>query len=373
MSFHFNPQKKMTTSQNISNKIFLYQLPALAISSSVFLAISSPIFAGPQSTNFELKTYDFGNGGTQETSSTNYSMQGEAGSQDKTKSSGTNYNLNSGLTFSNQANVPAAPTVSNPAQNYDRLKIVLNNGNNPSDATFAIAISPDNFTTTYYVQSDNTIGTSLGTEDWQTYTTWGGATGFFAKTLKQNTTYTVKVKARSGKYSETEWSQTGSAVTSTPSLTFSISLSSLTFDNLNAGNSYTDNSKSTVLTTSTNAAYGYVIYGHETGPLTSGLNTIPDYSSPNSAPTSWSGYGFGYTTSDNDLTGGTNNRFASGTKYAGFTTSTPGDPIADHTTLTEGTSISNEQFTISYKVAANPNTFAGAYTNKIIYVIVPSY
>ena len=339
-----------------------------------FSLFTSPMFvyAGPQSTTYELKTYDFGGGGTAETNSTNYSVQGTAGSMDISKVDSTNYSLGAGLTFANQANVPAAPTFTNPATNYDRLKFVIDNGNNPSNAVFAIAISSDNFTTTYYVQDDNTISTTLGTEDWQTYANWGSGTGEFVRTLRPNTTYKIKVKAKNGKYTESAYSAESSASTSTPSLTFGISANSLSFNNLNSGNSYTDSSKSTTLTTSTNAYYGYTIYAHETQPLTSGANTIADYASPNSAPTTWTGTGFGYTTDDADLAGGTANRFVS-SKFAGFTTSTPGDPVADHTSVVENTSIINEQFIVSYKVTADATTPAGNYQNKIIYVVVPTY
>lgn len=330
------------------------------------------VYAGPQSTTYELKTYDFGGGGTAETNSTNYSVQGTAGSMDISKADSTNYSLGAGLTFANQSNVPAAPTFSNPATNYDRLKFIIDTGNNPSDAIFAIAISSDDFVTTYYVQDDNTIGTTLGAEDWQTYTNWGSGTGEFVRTLSANTTYKIKVKAKNGKYTESAYSATATAATTTPSLTFGISANSLTFSNLNSGNSYTDSSKSTTLTTSTNAYYGYSIYAHETQPLTSGANTITDYSSPNSTPTTWSGIGFGYTTDDNDLVGGTTNRFV-GSKYAGFTTSAPGDPVADHSAVVESSAISSEQFTINYRVTATATTPAGSYQNKIIYVVIPTY
>lgn len=352
----------------ITSSLFTFSFLFLTFS---FL-VSDFVYAGPQSTNYELKTYDFGGGGAAETDSTNYSIQGTAGSMDIGKSDSTNYTLGAGLTFQNQANVPAAPTFTNPATNYDRLKIVIDNGGNPADAVFAIAISDDNFVTTNFVQSDNTVGSTLGAEDWQTYANWGSGTGEFVRTLRPNTTYKIKVKAKNGKYTESAYSTESSATTSTPSLTFGVSANALSFDNLNSGNSYTDTSKSTILTTSTNAYNGYIIYAHSTAPLTSGANTITDYSAPNSAPTTWSGTGFGYTTNDTDLTGGTASRF-SGSKYAGFTTATPGDPVADHSGPIESSAISSEQFTVSYRVTADASTKAGNYQNKIIYIVLPTY
>lgn len=337
-----------------------------------FFLLSDFIYAGPQSTTYELKTYDFGGGGTAETDSTNYSIQGTAGSIDLGKSDSTTYTIGAGLTFANQSNTPTAPAFTNPATNYDRLKIIIDNGNNPSDAIFAIAISDDNFTTTNFVQSDNTIGVTLGAEDWQTYANWGSGTGEFVRTLRPNTAYKIKVKAKNGKYTESTYSAESTATTSTPSLTFGVSANTLSFNNLNSGNSYTDTTQSTTLTTSTNAYNGYIVYAHSTSPLTSGLDTIADYSAPNSAPTTWSGTGFGYTTDDIDLVGGTANRFI-GSKYAGFTTASPGDPVADHTGPIESAAISSEQSVVTYRVTADASTKAGNYQNKIIYIVLPTY
>lgn len=339
------------------------------------LLITSPAVAGPASTNYELKDYTFGGGGTIKSDSTNYSIFGVAGEVEYGKPGSTNYKAGAGLIYTMQANVPPAPTWTNPASNYDRLKIVMNTGGNPSDALFAIAISTDNFATdTKYVQNDNTVGASLGLEDWQTYTNWGGASGEFVRTLATNTTYTIKVAAKRSNFTESGYGPTASAITSNPSLTFGISSATLTFNNLNSANSYTDDTKTTVLTTSTNAFNGYITYGRETAILTSGANTIPDFASPNSAPTTWSGTGFGYTTNDSNLSGGTANRFtAGGPKHAGFTTSAPGDPVADHTEVVEDPTVTNEAFTITYRVTASDITASGAYTNTVVYVVVPTY
>ena len=344
-----------------------------------FLCLTySPVFAGPTSSTYELKQYGFGSGGTEGANSTTYSLFGIAGENELGRPTSTTYALGSGLTYTLQANVPPAPTFTNPGSNYDRLKIVVNTGGNPSDTQFAIAISSDNFATdTRYVQSDYTVGSTLGSEDWMTYaggagTGWGGASGFYVTGLLENTTYTIKVAARQGNFTQVQFGPTAQVATSVPSLTFGISATSLNI-NLNTGNSYSDTTQSTVLTTSTNAYNGYIVYGRNTGALTYGSNTILDYSSPNSAPTVWSGTGFGYSTNDSNLSGGTANRFTSGgPKYAGFSTSTPGDPVAD----TAGpilTPISAETYTISYEVTTTNIKPAGPYRTTVIYVIVPTY
>jgi hypothetical protein len=353
------------TSRVISFAIVLSQLSLLASPASA---------AFPASTNYQIQEYSFGAGGTQNSTSANYGLSGVAGQVEFGRPSSANFQMGSGLTFMEQANVPAASTFTNPSDNYDRLQFIINTSNNPADTTYAIAISTDNFASdTRYIKSDNTIGMTLANADFQSYANWGGASGEYVTGLLQNTTYTIKVKARQGDFTESEYGPTTQAVTSAPSLTFSVSSNNVAFNNLNSGNSYTDTTKTTVLTTSTNAYNGYIINARSTGPLTAGATTIPDYASPNSAPTTWSGYGFGYTTNDNDLTGGTANRFTSGgAKYAGLTTSSPGDPVADHAgPVTE--SILNEQFTISYRVSVPSSQRAAQYNTSVLYIVVPSY
>ncbi len=339
-----------------------------------FLALPSLCFAGPASTNFELKQYDFGSGGTDTSSSDNYSLFGHAGGLEFGTPSSSNYSINGGLIETLQANVPPAPLFTNPATNYDRLKFIIETADAPSDALFAIAISSDDFITTQYIQNDNTVGSILGAEDWQTYSNWGGATGEFARSLKQDTTYKIMVKSKWGNFTESPFGPSSSATTETPSLTFNISSQVLTFTTLDSSNSYTDVSKSTTLTTSTNAYNGYTIYGRETSPLTSGSYSIPDFSGTNGAPATWIGTGFGYTTNDSSLAGGTVDRFTNGgPKYSSFTTSTPGDPVADHTAIIEDNPVINEQFNVSYRVTGDNTTKAGAYTNSVEYVVVPVY
>ncbi len=345
---------------------FLFLLILLFI-----FSIHTTVYAGPESTTYELKEFGFGGGGTVGAESTSYSVFGLLGEVEFGQLSSTNYSANTGLTFTIVSNVPAAPTFTNPSNNYDRLKFVVDSGGNPTDTKFAIAISTDDFVTTLYIQDDNTIGATLGSEDWQTYANWGSATGEYVTGLLAGTTYKIKVKARQGNFTETPYSSTASVATVQPSLTFGLDSHSITFDNLYSGNSWTDSAKSNVITTSTNAYNGYSVYARVTQALTNGATTIPNYASSNASPSTWSGYGFGYNTSDSDLAGGTANRF-SGSKYAGFTTATTGDPVADNPgpVLSE---ISNEQFTLSYKVVTQDTQKAGAYTTTVLYTVIPSY
>lgn len=338
-------------------------------------ALNLSVFAVPTSLNYELMDYGFGGGGTGNSTSSHYSVLGIAG-EVSGKSATSNYSADSGLVYLLQSNVPPAPALTNPGSNYDRLKFVINIGNNPGDAKFAVAISDDNFVTTRYVQNDGTVGISLGLDDWLTYAGWGGTSGTYITGLTQNTTYKIKVAAKQGNFTQTDFGPLAVQTTSIPSLTFGISSDTLTFSNLNSGNNYTDSTKSTLLTTSTNAYNGYIIYGHDTQPLThtaDATKTIADYGSPNSAPTNWTGIGFGYTTNDNNLTGGTADRFTSGgPKYAGFNNSVPGDPAADHPGPVLSP-INSEQFTVSYRVTGDQTASAGTYKTNVEYIVVPTY
>lgn len=187
---------------------------------SVFL-----FFMMPASTNYQLKDFGFGSGGVGNAASGSYAIDGVSGEQSAGSLTGSSYNLGSGLLFANQANVPPAPTFTNPSNYYNKLKILLDTGSNPSDTLFAIAISTDDFTTTNYVQSDDTVGAALGLEDYQTYTAWGGAGGALIIGLSPSTSYKVRVKAWQGKFTETDYGPVATASTVSPQLTFDIDVS----------------------------------------------------------------------------------------------------------------------------------------------------
>lgn len=181
--------------------------------------------AMPASTNYKLKDFGFGTGGTANSTSSNYALEAITGEVSDDQAASASYKVGPGLIFLGQANVPAAPTFSNPSNYYNKLQIILDASGNPSDTKFAIAISTDNFVTTNYVQSDNTIGATLGAEDYQTYANWGGASGEFVIGLAPGTTYKVKAKAMQGKFSETGYGPIATASTVNPTLSFDIDVS----------------------------------------------------------------------------------------------------------------------------------------------------
>ena len=191
-------------------------------SSAIFLIL----FAFPASTNYRLRTYEFGAGGEDNASSTNYRANVLAGEVGDNQLSGTTYNLGPGLNFAQQADVPTAPTFTNSSNYYDKLHFIVNPSDNPTDATFAIAISDDSFSTTNYIQDDNTVGSTLGAEDYQTYAAWGGVSGQLVIGLDPNTNYEIKVKAMHGDFTETGYGPTDSAATIGPTIGFDLDISS---------------------------------------------------------------------------------------------------------------------------------------------------
>lgn len=139
----------------------------------------------------------------------------------------------------------------------------------PSDTEFAIAISPDSFTTTYYVKSDGTLTDTLTNAEWQTYTAWGGESGTSITGLDPNTTYTARVKARHGIFTESPWGPTDSATTNSLSVSFDIDVDAtntetsppyeLSLDELSAGSVITS-SESVWIDITTNAQSGATVY-----------------------------------------------------------------------------------------------------------------
>lgn len=229
------------------------------------MVLSGVFSVMPTSTNYSLKGYDVGTGGGSGSSSS-YKLNGVSGTQTSVPNSSATYNAQSGLAPEVNSNVPPAPSFSNPSSYYDRLKLVVNTGNNPSDARFAIAISTDNFATTQYVKADQSIGATLTQADMQTYATWGGPSGFLILGLQQSTTYSVKIRATQGDFTETSYGPTVSAATVSPYITFAVATTassvppfSLGFSSLSPGTTY-DGDADASLTLATNALFGGSVY-----------------------------------------------------------------------------------------------------------------
>jgi len=258
------------TSKIIHNSKFkmFYFLVAFLAFAFCFLTLPKPAFAGPSSGTYQLLDYGFGSGGTVNSTSGTYSLQGLTGEIDSASMSSTNYMDLSGLTYEMEPNTPPAPTLTNPSNSYyNKLSISINNANNPSDTTFAIQIaanSPDFSQNVSYVQSgSDTLG---ATPDWENYLTWNSGSAFTIIGLTPGATYYVRVAAKRGTFQLGRYSAPASATTVNPTLTFSIQTSnqavppfSVGIGVVNAGQ-ITTSWQSVKTTISTNANTGGIVY-----------------------------------------------------------------------------------------------------------------
>jgi len=218
------------------------------------------------SSNYQLKSYGVNSGGTNNSSSSTYSLQAGTGEVSGNVSGATTYQTKSGSIEAQQANVPGAPTVDNNSSTYfNKLHFVINTASNPTDTTYVVAVSTtSNFTVTNYVQADGTLGAG---QVFQTYSQWGGAAGSLAIGLSSSTTYYFKVAAMQGKFTATGFGPSASAATvPPPSLSFSVSPNNLDMGSLSAGSVVTSPSSISFSFTS-NSAFGGTIYvtGSDTG------------------------------------------------------------------------------------------------------------
>lgn len=231
-----------------------------------FSHVRRVLSAGPESTNYQLNEYGFGAGGVATSSSTNFLFQGILGEMETASLSSQNFLALPGLTYTLEPNTPGAPTFTNPSNYYNKLHITLNNANNPTDTTFSIQISSGsaNFSSNvYYVQADNTLGTSPA---WQSYATWGSGTGVTLIGLIPGTTYYARAAAKRGVYQQGIWGPSANAATINPTLTFSLETTAdttppytLDIGGLTAGTITTSTDKAKIVI-STNATNGGLIY-----------------------------------------------------------------------------------------------------------------
>ncbi|HEY6736427.1 MAG TPA: hypothetical protein VI322_01795 [Candidatus Saccharimonadia bacterium] len=235
----------------------------------------------PASSTYQLNSYGFGSGGTADSGSTNYRINGSAGEL-QGKGTSAHYAAGAGENYEKQANVPIV-TLTNSANWYNKLLVQLDPQNNPSDAKFAIAISSDGFTTTQYVKSDFTVGSTLTFADYQTYAGWGSGSGQLIRGLHRSTVYSVKAKAYRGVFTESGYGPVATAATVDPTLTFDIDVSATdTSTNppyiVNFGglpvSTVTDSPVKIWVTLDTNGENGGTVYlnGHNSG-LTSASST----------------------------------------------------------------------------------------------------
>ena len=226
------------------------------------------------------------------------------------------------------------------------------------------------------------IGTSLGATDIVGWTDNGTTDNFTESSLNLNTSQPYYVNVRTTDNAGNQSTISSDGIFVSPTLSFSSAPSSVTFDNLNSSNSYTD-TETSILTTSTNAYQGYQIRAYITAvPTSANLDVISLFDGGTYAvPDEWLGgdTGYGYTSNDTTIEG--SNLFGStpcaggGNPpcYAPFSLTPPGDIVADHTDLITGTPVSNENFVITHRVTVNANQPAGTYITEVIYSVIARY
>lgn len=222
----------------------------------------------PSTSTYKLEAYGFGNGGTANSTSANYALEGTAGEPNGGVSSSATYMLKPGFTQTQQANIPRLSSFDNSSGiYYNKLHFAIDQQGNDDEALYAIQVSTDNFTSDIrYVKNDLTIGASLTLADYKTHTAWGGAIGSNIVGLASATTYQARVKATQGRFTESAYGPSSSATTASPSITFSLATSSqavppfsITYPTLSAGT--VSGSSDTINTAlDTNAANGANIY-----------------------------------------------------------------------------------------------------------------
>lgn len=256
------------------------------------------IAGSPASSNYELLDYGFGAGGIASTSSTDYSLQGILGEVETASLSSSTYLGLPGLTYTLEPNTPAAPSFTNPSGYYNKLQLIIDNGGNTSDTTFIIEVSTDpNFASgNAYVQADDTLGVA---PTFQTYTSWGGSSGFDIIGLTPGKTYYARVAARRGTFQQGSYSGIASATTQNPTLTFNVQVTDQTVPPFIVGIGVVNPGQITTswqqVTTSitTNASNGGLVYvyGQNDGLKSIAAGNYTISSSTNDLSTTLEGYG----------------------------------------------------------------------------------
>lgn len=227
------------------------------------------------------------------------------------------------------------------------------------------------------------IGTSAGAVDvtsWQANGT-GTSTSVASLNLRTSQLYYFNIRVQDQAGNTAISSSDGLMVA--PTISFSATPGSITFESLNSGNNYTD-TQSATLTTSTNAYGGYVIRAYieqlptdDANSATISLFDGGSYASPGTWDNGDTGYG--YTSNDNLVAG--INRFnatpCSGDGnppcWAPFSTTWPGDIIADNIGPVIASPIVDENYIITHRVSVSATQAAGTYTTTIIYTATARY
>jgi hypothetical protein len=159
---------------------------------------------------------------------------------------------------------------------------------------------------------------------------------------------------------------------------------SITFDELNALNNFTDTADTqTTITVTTTATNGYIVTAWESQLMTCsdsgacGSETIQNFTYGTYAdPQPWEGYyckdnanycGFGFTSSDPSVEG--TNRYNNATEYTYFPTDSS-NPVR---VMDYPSSVTGQSYAITYRISAPLTQRPGSYQTTIVYVITAQY
>lgn len=322
------------------------------------------------SSSFFVRDPSINSGGTTNSTSANFQIRGSLGEDAQGRSTSTNFSDGSGFQFYDDT-APTGGTVNDGAgvdiNTQTDVVTLAANWTGFTDNESGIKQYEYRLQRTNDSQCWNNSGLA-----WAACDVWnnnGTATTFsinnVALALRTGHAFIVCVRATNGA-NMLGSNACSNGVTITTTLTFSLDASSKNFGSIAPGSAAT---ASSTLTTTTNGDGGYQVTLFATSLLTSGLNTILNWTGTNTTPTSFTtGEGFGYTTSDTNLAGGAANRFSTGTLYAGFTLTGPGDIVADNTTP-----VTSDVATISYRLGTTSTTKAGSYTSTLVYINTVKY
>ena len=96
----------------------------------------------PSTSNYQLNSYGFGSGGTANSTTSTYALEGISGEVSGQTATTATYNTKPGFNETQQANVPKIASFDNGSgAYYNKLHFVIDQQSNPSDALYALQIS----------------------------------------------------------------------------------------------------------------------------------------------------------------------------------------------------------------------------------------
>ncbi|MCA9381195.1 hypothetical protein KC678_02930 [Candidatus Dojkabacteria bacterium] len=286
---------------------------------------------------------------------------------------------------------------------YDRAKIEIDAQNNPIDTLYLVSITDGDTATEYFLQSDNTLSTGYDINDYQTICQIEGydpRTGSGCETssdpdwddvlqqynvlnLHAGVTYTVKVKALNGDYTESSYSPTVSATTEYAALVFDIDIDDSGGTATETDAPYNillgDITDTTVTATDriwldmgTNVFNGFTLEVENTD-LTNGTDTIPSTTEDLSVDLGADGgYGLKIDTYTEDGLGpiiAASLYDTVGANEVGALSSAPATIFSTNTTGSNQGPISGGRASVMVKAKAVTSTPPGAYTDLITFLM----